>query len=345
MTEHQNYGSEQTGLPLINVIVPVYGVEACLEKCVGSLLCQTYSRLRVILVDDGSPDKCPQICDGYAAADSRVIVMHRENGGLSAARNSGLDLLYSGKVQEPGEYIAFVDSDDYVAPDYLETLYNLLISTGADIAQCGHYIVFSQSRLVDKNRDHTVKVFNRTEALESLCYNGVWDVTAWNKLYKIELLRDIRFPEGRLFEDTAVSYLIANNAEKLSVNMAPKYYYVQRYTSTVNSTEWKEYKYQFLTAGDEMADWIAANYPSLAAAGDVKRVFVRLSTLSQMANSGHEDAQRVAEMRAVIKRYRARVLKDPKAAKRDKLGIIAISLGWPFYKFVWRAYYKFVRRK
>lgn len=331
--------------PLINIIVPVYGVEKYLHKCVDSILAQTYKNIRLILVDDGSPDNCPQICEEYATGDKRIVVIHRTNGGQSAARNSGLEFLQKKSLKEVGKYVAFIDGDDYVAPDYIEFLYNLLIDNDADISQCGHYIVFSESRNVDKNSEHCTLVLNRKEALESLCYNGVWDVTAWNKLYKLNIFDKIYFREGRLYEDTAVCHLVATQANRLVVNMEPKYYYIQRYTSTANSIDWKEYKYQFLEAGDEMADWITEHYPKLAEAANVKRVFVRLSTLSQMVNSNHYDRKRIKEMKSVINQHRRNILKDSKVAKRDKLGIMALALGYPFYVMVWKIYYKFVRRR
>lgn len=332
-------------LPLINIIVPIYGVEKYLKRCVDSILVQTYRNIRVILVDDGSPDQCPEICDQYRLLDERIVVIHRMNGGQSAARDSGLEFLYSGGLSEIGDYVAFVDSDDYIAPDYIEFLYNLLIENQADIAQCGHYIVFSETRKVNKNTDNSTKILNREKALESLCYNGVWDVTAWNKLYKLKIFENIRFPKGRLYEDTAVSHLIAAEAERMVVNMTPKYYYIQRDTSTANSTVWKEYKYQFLEAGDELADWVTERYPQLEEAAKAKRVFVRLSTLSQMVNAEYYDRQRILEMKQVVDSYRKDVLRDPKVGKRDKMGVIALALGYPFYRAAWRIYYKIARRK
>ena len=331
--------------PLINIIVPVYGVEKYLNKCVDSILAQTYSNIRVILVDDGSPDDCPAICDRYSQMDKRVIVIHRKNAGQSAARNSGLTYLMDADLSEVGEYVAFIDSDDYVSNDYIEFLYNLIKENDADVAQCGHYIVFSEKRFVDKNRNHSTFVLDKKQAVESLCYNGIWDVTVWNKLYKLSVFDHIRFPEGKLYEDTAVSYMIVDNAEKFVVNMEPKYYYIQRYTSTANGTSWKEYKYQFIEAGDNLANWTVNKYPDLSEAANVKRVFVRLSTLSQMVNSNYYDPLRVQEMKNTIMQHKKSVLKNTKASARDKLGVLALSIGWSFYKTVWKIYYKVIRRK
>ena len=330
---------------LINVIVPVYEAEQYLVKCVDSILSQSYANLRVILVDDGSPDNCPAICDNYATKDKRVIVIHRPNGGQSAARNSALSMIFDEGISDKGDFIAFVDSDDYIAPDYMEFLYNLLGDTDADISQCGHYVVFSKARAIDKNANHGTFVLNRAEAIESLCYNSIYDVSPWNKLYKLEIFSKIRFPEGRIYEDTAVSYLVAEKAARLAVNMTPQYYYQQRYNSTANGIVFNERKYQFIDAGDEMADYITVHYPELAKAANVKRVFVRLSTLAQMVNSNHYDKQRITEFKKVVKQYALGVLLDKKVSSRDKLGIVAFLLGFPFYRTVWKLYYKIVRRQ
>jgi glycosyltransferase involved in cell wall biosynthesis len=332
------------GEPLINVIIPIYNVELYLRKCVDSVLAQTYANLRVILVDDGSQDDCPAICDNYAKKDNRVMVIHRKNGGLAAARNSGLIALLNDSLPKHGEHVAFVDSDDYIAPDYIEFLYKLLAETQADISQCGHYVVYSETRAVDKNPNHSTISLNKMQALESLCYNGIYDVTAWNKLYKLGLFDDVRFPEGRIYEDTAVCYLLAGKATKLTVNMVPKYYYTQRYNSIANNTIFNEQKYQFIQAGDEMADYIKKSYPQLSKAANVKRVFVRLSTLSQMVNGMHYNKQRVSEMKQVINELRLGALLDKKASKRDKLGIIAFMFGFSVFRFIWKLYYKVARR-
>jgi glycosyltransferase involved in cell wall biosynthesis len=320
-------------------------VEQYLRRCLDSILAQTHKNLRVILVDDGALDGCPAICDEYAQKDSRVMAIHRPNGGLSAARNSGLSaLLDDGLSGGKGEYVAFVDSDDYIAPDYIEFLYKLLRDSNADISQCGHYVVYSESRMSDQDPHHATVTLDKYQAIESLCYNGIYDVTAWNKLYKLSIFDAIRYPEGRIYEDTAVCYLVAEKAERFVVNMTPKYYYIQRYNSIANGVVFNERKYQFIQAGDEMADYIMYHYPDLTKSANVKRVFVRLSTLSQMVNCGHNDKRRVSEMKRVVAKYRWDALLDKKASKRDKFGIMALMLGFQFYRFVWRLYYALRRR-
>ena len=329
----------------VNIIVPIYGVEKYLHRCVDGLLKQTYRNIRVILVDDESPDDCPAICNWYASKDSRVIALRRSNGGQSAARNSGLDYVFEHSVDSTNELIAFVDPDDWADMDYVSFLFSLLDTTHADVAQCGHYVSYSEAREEDKNSDHSTKMLTREEAMESVCRNGIWDVTVWNKLYRMSVWQNLRFPEGKLYEDTSISYRIVANATRLVVNMTPKYHYTQRYDSTANGVMWKDSKYDFLEAGDEMAQWVTDNYPQLKNAAVEKQVFVRLSTLSQMVNTKHRDLIREREMRQFIIKHAGIILKDRKAAKRDKVGVLALLLGYPCYQTLWRLYYAFKRHR
>jgi glycosyltransferase involved in cell wall biosynthesis len=288
-------------------------------------------------VDDGSVDNSPLICDNYAKVNTRVHVIHKKNGGLSSARNAGL-------ARAKGEYVAFVDGDDYVTNDYIEFLQTLLIENDADISQCGHFIQFSSTRVVNSAQSDKVYILNRIQALESLCYNDVYDVTAWNKLYKRNIFNTVSFPEGWLYEDTATSYLIAEKAQKFAIKLAPKYFYVQRYNSIANGLKFDERKYQFVEVGDKMADYISKKYIQLIPAADVKRCFVRLSTLSQMVNTSHKDPERVRDFKRVINKHALQILRNKKVSKRDKLGIAALELGYPIYSVLWKSYYKFVRR-
>lgn len=328
---------------LVSIVIPVYNVQNYLARCVDSVLLQTHENIRVWLVDDGSTDGSSLMCDEYAVRDNRVRVIHKVNGGLSSARNAALNQIYSLDASERGEFIACVDSDDWVEPDYVEFLLGLVEATGADVAQCGHYIDFSAKRSVEKDKDHSTRVFSGESAIESLLRNGPYDVTAWNKLYRTEVLEGVRYPEGRSYEDTATAHLIADRARFVVVCMEPKYHYVQRYESIANGTKWSDSKYDLVEAGDEMAAWAVEHYSGLSGAALEKRIFVRLSTLAQMVNTGHYDNARIREMRAFVVRGARKLLADPSASRRDKLGTALIIAGfWPF-RIAWGSYYM-VRR-
>ena len=330
---------------LVNIIIPVYNVKEYLARCVDSVLAQTHENIRVWLVDDGSTDGSEQVCDEYAARDGRVVVIHKENGGLSSARNTGLDRIFSMAPERRGVYVAFVDSDDWVEPEFIEFLLDLLVTTGADVSQCGHYITFSESHEEDKCADYGLVMLDRVQAMESLCRNGRWDVTAWNKLYRLDLFEGLRYPRGKSYEDTFTAHLIAARASTFVVRMVPLYHYVQRYTSIANGLAWSDSKLDLIEAGDQMAAWISKYYPNLVDAAMEKRVFVRLSTLSQMVNTRHLDDERAGEMRRFVCDHAGQVLRDPYASKRDKLGILMLLPGLGWYRLVWSLYYTLRRRR
>ena len=212
--------------PNISVVVPIYNVEPYLRRCVDSLLQQSYSDFELILVDDGSPDNCGAICDDYAATDPRVQVVHKANGGLSDARNAGLTIAQ-------GEYIAFVDSDDWVSKDYLERLLAALLDTGADICECD---VFRTSGEETISAQGIPAVFNTEEALEQLIYDGTFHQHVWNKLYRRTVIADILFPKGKTNEDEFWTYRVFGNAKTVAKISDILYFYFQRSGSIMGET-------------------------------------------------------------------------------------------------------------
>lgn len=191
---------------LISVIIPVYRVEAYLKRCVDSVLAQTYTNMEVILVDDGSPDNCPIMCDAYAQQDGRVQVIHQKNAGLSGARNAGIDVA-------KGAYLAFVDSDDYLAPDFLEKLYTACVETGSDMSVCRWEYVRGDE-IPQKGTGETVLYTGREMQANLYTPDGAYYVVAWNKLYRRELFWEIRYPLGRIHEDEATTYRIYDEVKQ-----------------------------------------------------------------------------------------------------------------------------------
>lgn len=185
---------------LISVIIPVYNVEEYLCRCVDSVLDQTYRNTEILLVDDGSPDNCPAICDEYARQDARVRVLHQENKGLSGARNAGIDVA-------KGQWLAFVDSDDYLAPDFLERLLEACERTGSDLSVCRWEYVRGEK--IPEHGTGETRVYTGREMLANLYLpDGAYFVVAWNKLYRRELFEEIRYPLGKIHEDEATTYRI-----------------------------------------------------------------------------------------------------------------------------------------
>lgn len=208
--------------PLISVIVPVYNVEKYLRKCVDSILSQTYQNIEIILVDDGSKDNCSVICDEFAAKDARVRVIHKENGGLSDARNTGIDAA-------AGEYFGFVDGDDYINPEMYEKLYNAVHSAGADLSICGYDLVDENGDLIRSAGQSDISVVTREEAFEILSRRcTVSYITAVNKLYKSTVLKSMRFPAGKLHEDEFAIHHVFGMCERVAIIPDRLYDYVQR---------------------------------------------------------------------------------------------------------------------
>ena len=206
--------------PLLSIIVPVYKVENYLPKCIDSILAQTFTDFELILVEDGSPDDCPALCDATAEKDARVRVIHQKNGGLSAARNAGLDAAR-------GAWIGFVDSDDYIAPEMYEVLYQAVQSTGADLALCDYAEVDEagvpcQSMHVRLEK----KVFAGQDLLKNATDSMIQP--AWNKLYRRAVFAQLRYPEGKLNEDLFLIPEVCLQIQKAVVVPKTLYYYVQR---------------------------------------------------------------------------------------------------------------------
>lgn len=207
--------------PLISVIVPVYKVVNYLDKCVESILVQTYKNLEIWLVDDGSPDRCGEMCDEYAKADSRIKVVHKKNGGLSDARNVALDAM-------TGEYVAFVDSDDSIAKDYIEVLYGLIEKCHAQMSVVDFAFDYEGIPQHFEVRKYKEKCYSAREAIEEMFYQGDFDDYAWCKLYHKSLFKDIRFPKGLLYEDTFVSYRVMALCDKIAFCNKQLYNYLIR---------------------------------------------------------------------------------------------------------------------
>lgn len=213
-------------MPKLSVVVPVYKVEPYIHQCVDSILNQTFTDFELILVDDGSPDKCGEICDEYAKKDSRVKVIHKKNGGLSDARNFGIDVAQ-------GEYITFVDSDDKIDKNMYQDMICYLEKNDLDIICCGTFLVRGEKKKF-RSAYNSDKIFNKNEAIIEIL-NGNLDNSAADKVYKRSLFKDIRYPKGRVYEDVATTYKLVYLADKVGYLKKPYYYYYKRKGSIVAS--------------------------------------------------------------------------------------------------------------
>lgn len=206
---------------LVSVIVPVYNVEKYLDRCIKNIVSQTYHNLQIILVDDGSPDNCPQICDEWANKDSRIKVIHKENGGLSDARNAGIELA-------TGEYISFIDSDDYVDLRFIELLLQTMLQENSDIVECKVEKFFENGSFETASDDLAIKEFSTEEALLALIEDNELHQHVWNKLYKASIVKDVLYPVGKYHEDEFWTYQVFGRAQKVTKINKSLYYYFQR---------------------------------------------------------------------------------------------------------------------
>ena len=287
--------------PLLSIIVPVYKVENYLQKCIESILAQTFTDFELILVEDGSPDNCPALCDAAAAKDARIRVLHQKNGGLSAARNAGLDAAR-------GAWIGFVDSDDYIAPEMYEALYQAVQSTGADLALCDYAEVDEtgapcQSMHVRLEK----KDFTGRELLKNATDSMIQP--AWNKLYRRAVFAQLRYPEGKLNEDLFLIPEICLNTQKAVVVPKALYYYVQRGGSIMSGNKTLRH-FDAAEAAQQYWDCLVENaaYDALANAakftmGSVSRVYRQLPPALRKAPRSREMLRMQFEVVNRTRRY------------------------------------------
>lgn len=275
--------------PLVSVIVPVYKVEPYLRRCVDSVLAQTYPNTEVILVDDGSPDGCPAICDEYAASDSRVSVIHQANGGLSAARNAALDVAR-------GEWVYFVDSDDWVEPDIIEACIEKVVEHGVDMVVFDHLSEGGRSFDGLVSTDMPEGVHSSYETLNALYHDRI-DFGAWHILFARRLFDGVRFPPGEISEDIAIMFLLVDAARSVYVLHKVGYHYVVRTTSITwehgyHMLGWEMYQTM------RMVDFARERYPELVSAAEA-RAAVKAAIFAK--NLAHDESlEELEKLRAFI---------------------------------------------
>lgn len=306
--------------PLISVIVPVYNVEKYIAACVDSILAQTYTNLEILLVDDGSTDSSGALCDEYARRDVRVRVIHQENGGLSDARNTGMQ-------SAQGTYFAFVDSDDFIAGDYIAYLYGMIEKHHAQIAVCGYQKVYPGDEnscygtQTDKhNSVNSEKVYRTEEGLRQLLYQRGMITSAWGRLFDASLFMHtdaIQFPVGKLHEDVAVMYKLFGAADTIVCGDEAKYYYLQRADSIVNQ-QFDRRRMDYIAFTGECIQFMEDFYPNLRKAAVSRHFSACFELLSCIENNNSyriEYEQLVNE----IKKYRHIVLWDADARLKNRL--------------------------
>lgn len=249
-------------LPLISVIVPVYKVEEYLDRCVQSILEQTYANLEIILVDDGSPDNCPAMCDAWAQKDSRIRVIHKKNGGLSDARNVGM-------AAATGEYISFIDSDDWIAPEMMERLVEALERDDSDVAACAVEMAWEDGRPNEALTVRKDRTLDRNEAQRALLHETLLKQPVWYKLYRRETIKDIPFEVGKYHEDVYWSYQAIGNARRVSLIDYVGYYYYQR-SGSIMGEGYSLKRLDAIEAMERRYRYLAEHFPEMEREARVK---------------------------------------------------------------------------
>lgn len=260
---------------MITVVVPVYNIEQYIDRCVQSIVEQTYSSLEIILVDDGSTDKSNILCDKWAQKDKRIRVLHKKNGGLSSARNAGIDVAH-------GSYITFVDGDDYIEPNMYETMLSELKKHKADIVCAGRFTHIGEKQIKEEYTIETASEYSNAKAVEKVLYNSEIDVAAWDKLYKIEIFDNLRYPIGIINEDAAIIFQVLYRANKIVHCGKPLYHYVYR-TNSISKAKYTSKKYDVYKNCVSISNFIRENfdkqenackvYCSLCAAGVLQTIY------------------------------------------------------------------------
>ena len=312
---------------MISVIVPVYNVEKYIRRCIESILIQEYRNFELILVDDGSTDSSGDICEEYAKDNNRITVIHQENKGLSGARNTGIS-------NAKGEWVVFIDSDDYISEDYLEYLYSLIKKYNAEISICGH-IKTKNEKENSRQLDPYEECLSKEKALEEMLYAKKFSTSAWGKLYLTAFFSDVRYPFGRFSEDMFTTYKVINKAHKIVYGSQICYYYLRRNGSILVS--------QFSEKHMDVLEGLAQLQKDIP----LKQYGLEKAYSSQVIECVAAMLERKPDPQVIrklgiwnlVKKNRKNVLTDSKTSNRVKGYAIVTYLGLRFSINVINAYY------
>lgn len=306
----------------LSIIVPVYQVEAHIDECITSILDQTFRDFELIFVDDGSLDRCPAICDVYAQKDSRIRVIHQKNQGLSAARNTGLQAAR-------GDYIGFVDSDDFIEASMYEKLLDNLEREKADISVCGRYKVWGDKK-IQEQKSNVYKVMDSAQALALMNTNvlGYFDVAAWDKIYKRSCFKGIEFPEGKLCEDWFVMYKLFFNARRIVYDSIPLYNYRQR---TGSITHGKKVNTMSLAASLEVLNFVRTQQPQYVREAQFAYVFAGIGVIDNYIEQSSIDRKSIDAVYKKIKPYLQTTYRYPGLKGKRKVQLFMVKKAMPLY--------------
>ena len=310
----------------ISIIVPVYNVEKYLKKCIDSIVNQTYKNLEIILVDDGATDRSGEICDELAKLDNRIKVYHKENGGLSDARNYGVE-------RATGDYIGFVDSDDYIDAEMYEKLYEAITKEDADVAECSFKIIYPD-RVELFNDEEYYNVLGEQEYLEEYLKLKKIFGSVWTKLIKSTIAKKIEFPVGKLYEDTYYAYDLIDIVDKYVIMDNPYYNYLMRENSITNA-KFNPRIFDLVEIVEKFHMNVYRNYPSLKEAADCRKMYAYFSVLNSiLLEENFKNNTFYQQIINYFKENYKKLLKNKYITRNRKLSIILINLNINLYRKV-----------
>lgn len=310
-------------MPEISIIVPVYKVEKYLRKCVDSILSQTFTDFELILINDGSPDECWKICEEYAAKDDRIVYLKQENQGLGATRNNGIRIA-------KGKYIAFVDSDDYIKENAIERLYKGIVKSKADVACGGIYNVYQQKMVPQYDKEEQF-VCGATKAFKLLLIGRKITGSSCNKLIKTEILRNVKYPEGVLYEDVIFNAKLMQNVEKVYVDTTPTYYYYHRQDS-ITTQKFESRAMNFIYAYEENLKVVKDKFPLVEKEAQFKLMWANFEIFDRMLRE--KQYWKIKEypiVKKYLKKNAINAIKNPYFLKTRKLGALMLLINVKLY--------------
>ena len=322
-----SYGNE-----LISIIVPVYNVEQYLEKCVDSIINQKYKNLEIILVDDGATDSSGKLCDELAKIDNRIKVYHKENGGLSDARNYGVE-------RATGDYIGFVDSDDYIDSEMYEELYEAIKKENVDVVECNLKIIYPD-RVELFTEQKYYNVYTKQEYLEEYLKIEKIFGSACVRLIKSDIAKKLKFPVGKLYEDTYYAYDLIEKVDRYVIMNNPYYNYLMRENSITN-TKFNPRIFDLIEIVEKFRKMTYENYPGLKEAVDCRKMYAYFSVLNSiLLEENYRDNEYYSEILSYFKRNYISLLKNKYINRNRKLSVILIKLNIDLYRKVLMKYKK-----
>ena len=312
---------------LISIIIPVYNVEKYLKQCLNSIINQTYNNLEIILIDDGSTDNSGNICDYYSKIDNRIYVIHKENEGQSIARNLGIKLA-------KGEYIGFLDSDDWIEEDMYSFLFENIEKHKADIISCSLFFEYQSKTIVPRKENDNIIIFdknNKNNLVRNFLLHKIYDGAVWNKLYKRKLFNNIIFPINQYYEDNFIVFDLLNAAKKIILTNKVFYHYRQHDNSTTKSFSPKKY-IDDMKAIKHNIKVIKKNYPEFIKLAEQEKLLCYFKWLDIIIFSNDYNIKYISFFQKQIKKHFSLMLFANNINSKMKIALILMILNIKIYK-------------